>query len=223
MCLNSQIKKKKKKKSYPIVQIGAGAVAEAMFRGENESMQALYDAIPQHDPKPLAWGAVQDGRSYFQLFGFHNLDSSKPSISAFTEAVAALHKSRTSPTGRFGFQFTTYNGNLPQDNTWTDTWEEFDANGMRRMMALDAEARGSSTELTKLQGPFFEKVIPRLLRPLEVRGRKVEPVLLHGDLWIGNAATDRDTGRPILFDSSAFYGHNECEFPETHYFDLVFD
>lgn len=41
-----------------------------------------------------------------EIFFLHNLDSSKPSIPAFTEAAAALHKSRTSTTGHFGFHVT---------------------------------------------------------------------------------------------------------------------
>ena len=113
---------------------------------------------------------------------------------------------------------TTYNGNLPQDNRWTETWEEFYSNGMRRMLDLDAKARGESEKLKELEGDFFEKVVPRLLRPLEDKtyGRSVKPVLLHGDLWMGNAGMEEkemnEEGTCILFDSSAFYGHNECEY-----------
>ena len=29
--------------------------------------------------------------------------------------------------------------------------------------------------------------------------------------WSGNAGTDQDTGRPIIYDPSAFFGHNEYE------------
>lgn len=84
------------------------------------------------------------------------------------------------------------------------------------MLDLDAKARGESEELKRLEGDFFEKVIPRLLRPLEDEnlGRSVKPVLLHGDLWIGNAGMEENRtkeGNCVLFDSSAFYGHNECE------------
>ena len=85
------------------------------------------------------------------------------------------------------------------------------------MLELDGKARGESEELKRLQGPFFEKVVPRLLRPLEHRkyGRSVKPVLLHGDLWLGNTSVEEKgidgEAKCVLFDSSAFYGHNECE------------
>jgi hypothetical protein len=58
---------------------------------------------------------------------------------------------------------------------------------------------------------LFDKVIPRLLRPLESNGRKVEPSLVHGDLWYGNAAVIDETGDPIVFDPSSFWAHNECK------------
>lgn len=32
-----------------------------------------------------------------------------------------------------------------------------------------------------------------------------------GDLWDGNVQIDIDTEEPIIFDSCAFYGHNESQ------------
>jgi fructosamine-3-kinase len=66
-------------------------------------------------------------------------------------------------------------------------------------------------ELKQLSKELLDKVIPRLLRSLETQGQKVSPSLLHGDLWVGNAATNKTTGQPMGFDSSAYYGHHECE------------
>ncbi len=73
------------------------------------------------------------------------------------------------------------------------------------MLALDEESQGPSEELEALCKPIFQKVIPRLLRPPETGGRQIEPCLVHGDLWYGNAFTDVDTGGPIVFDAAAFY------------------
>jgi protein-ribulosamine 3-kinase len=68
------------------------------------------------------------------------------------------------------------------------------------------------------------RVIPALLGSLVI-----EPVLLHGDLWVrqlsfclpkwliisfyksGNMGTDIDSGRPVIFDPSSYFGHNEAE------------
>ena len=78
------------------------------------------------------------------------------------------------------------------------------------MLALEEEARGPSDELKQLSEPLLTKVIPRLLRPMESNGRRIEPVLIHGDLWFGNVSVRRDTQQPMMFDASAFWGHNEC-------------
>ncbi|RSL44712.1 hypothetical protein CEP54_014577 [Fusarium duplospermum] len=202
-----------------------GPNAGPMFRGEYESMKLINKMIPDFTPIPIAWGKLNDSDGYFILFSFHNLRKDEPSdkipdkppirppIPLFTHAVAQLHTLSidANPTGKFGFHMPTYNGTLEQDNTWTDTWEEFYARGMRHMLKLEEEARGPSEELQQLSGPFFDKVIPRLLRPLETDGRSIKPVLLHGDLWLGNVSNQTESGNPLMFDASAFWGHNEYE------------
>jgi protein-ribulosamine 3-kinase len=66
-------------------------------------------------------------------------------------------------------------------------------------------------ELNKLLPSLFEKVISRLLRPLEVEGQRIQPVLVHGDLWYGNTGIiDESTEEGIVFDLSSFWVHNEC-------------
>jgi protein-ribulosamine 3-kinase len=194
-------------------QIATGDRGRAMMHGEYESMREICKVSPSFAPRPICWGscAEEHGRHYL-LLEFHDLKSGPPSPTDFARELAKLHRESSSPNGMFGFHLTTYNGNLPQDNTWTKSWETFFSNGIRSMLALEEEARGPSKELQELLGDLLEKVIPRLLRPLESHGRAVKPSLLHGDLWVGNAATDKATGQPVIFDSSAYYGHHECQF-----------
>ena len=59
---------------------------------------------------------------------------------------------------------------------------------------------------------LFDQVIPRLLRPLGTEGRSIRPVLVHGDLWQGNVATNAETGVPTSFDPAVWWVHNECLF-----------
>lgn len=133
-----------------------------------------------------------------------------PEIESFTEKVASLHLKSVSPNGKYGFPITTYMGPLPQDNRWCDTWEEFFIQGMRRMLDLEKEAQGPSEELDELVAKFYDKVVPRLLRPLTVL-KSIRPVLIHGDLWYGNCCTETNTGQPIVFNACCFWAHNECE------------
>jgi protein-ribulosamine 3-kinase len=130
---------------------------------------------------------------------------------SFCEKLARLHSSHTSPEGKFGFHCVTYNGNLPQDNTWFDSWEAFFDNGLRHVLKVREERAGPNPELDTLLPPLFDKVIPRLLRPLESGGRKIQPSLVHGDLWCGNAGIiNESTEEGIVYDPSSFWAHNEC-------------
>jgi protein-ribulosamine 3-kinase len=184
-----------------------------MLHGEFESMRLINSLIPVFCPKPLAWGKCTDSNFHYLLFPFHELKKGPPDTGRLSQAVAQLHNRSIehNPTGKWGFHMTTYNGPLAQDNTWTDTWEEHWIRAMRQLFALERASRGPSEELDRLLTPYFEKVCPRLLRPLETNGRHIKPVLVHGDLWIGNMAVQADTEDPLMFDSAAFWGHNECK------------
>lgn len=186
-----------------------------MLHGEFESMRLINSFIPAFCPKPLAWGGCADPNFHYLLFPFHELKKGLlPDVGRMSQAVAQLHakSAEHNPTGgRWGFHMTTYNGPLAQDNTWADSWEEFWIRAMRPLFEFERAARGPSEELDRLAKAYFEKVCPRLLRPLETNGRRIKPVLIHGDLWIGNMAVQAETGDPLMFDSSAFWGHNECK------------
>lgn len=58
---------------------------------------------------------------------------------------------------------------------------------------------------------ILERVIPRLLCPLQENGRTLKPSLIHGDCWDGNTATDAKTGEAFVLDMCSFYGHNEYD------------
>jgi len=152
--------------------------------------------------------------AHFYLCKFYNFAEGVPEPVSFCEKLARLHSSHTSPEGKFGFHCTTYNGNLPQDNTWFGSWEKFFDNGLRHVLKVREERAGPNAELDVLLSVLFDKVIPRLLRPLETGGRKITPALVHGDLWCGNAGIiDEDTEEGIVYDPSSFWAHNECITP----------
>lgn len=105
----------------------------------------------------------------------------------------------------------TYNGNLPQENGYADTWEEFFVNGFKHMLNMNISRGGPWDEMESLKLDMLNKVIPRLLRPMESNGRSIKPSLVHGDLWCGNADVDSQTDHPLIYDPASFYAHNECE------------
>ena len=182
-----------------------------MARGEFESMHALYDVLPEFVPKPIASGtysSVPD--THFFLCEFREMIEDMPDPHEFASLLSTLHQKSTSPTGKFGFHVTTYSGNLPQAVEWEDSWETFFAKSMRLALDFEIERKGPSEELEALSRILFEKVIPRLLRPLEEGGRTVKPSLVHGDLWYANAGIDVNSNRSLVFDACCFFAHNEC-------------
>ncbi|KAL2063548.1 hypothetical protein VTL71DRAFT_5353 [Oculimacula yallundae] len=185
----------------------------AMARGEYESQKALAQHLPDNTAAPLAWNTFElDPTRSFFLTTYRELSKDRiPNPSELIEILAKLHKSSVSPTGKFGFHVTTFNGHVPLINDWTDSWEEWFSRQLRSDIEWEQTVRGVDAEFNEVVDQFFQKVIPRLLRPLQSGGRSIKPVLVHGDLWPGNAQIDRTSNRLILFDSCCCYAHNEME------------
>ncbi|KAJ5728209.1 hypothetical protein N7493_004539 [Penicillium malachiteum] len=139
------------------------------------------------------------------------MSGSMPDPHDFGALLSTLHEKSISPTGKFGLHVKTYAGNLPQFVGWEDSWETFFTTSMRQALGLEIAIKGPSEELVDLSCVLFDKVIPRLLRPLECNSRVVKPSLVHGDLWYGNSGVETDNNRPRVFDACSFFPHNEYE------------
>ncbi|KAI4705142.1 hypothetical protein J4E81_000021 [Alternaria sp. BMP 2799] len=133
--------------------------------------------------------------------------------STFVDIITGVHKASMgkSPLGKYGFHIPTHLAHVPNDNTWEDSWEVWYNRAMQTMYDLEKSKYGVDEELEVIFEALRSKVIPRLLRPLETGGRSIEPCLLHSDLWPGNCMLEKETGKIIIFDSCAFWGHNECD------------
>ncbi|KAF3352786.1 Protein-ribulosamine 3-kinase like protein [Verticillium longisporum] len=181
--------------------------------GEFESMRAAYAVTPDFVPQPIACGTYATSPdTHFFLCAFRDMSDDMPDPDKFAALLSTLHQKSVSPTGKFGFHVPTYAGNLPQYTAWESSWETFFAKSMRQALDLEIERKGPSEELDVLSRALFDKVIPRLLRPLESEGRTVKPSLVHGDLWYANAGIDVDSDQPLVFDACCFFAHNEYEF-----------
>ncbi|EXJ70756.1 uncharacterized protein A1O5_05746 [Cladophialophora psammophila CBS 110553] len=195
------------------IKVLSNDIGRNMVHGEFESMKAIYTLLPDFVPKPIAWGTYQSNPdTHFFLCEYREMTDDMPDPEKFSAQLALLHRNSESPTGKFGFHITTYSGNLPQLNDWEDRWEAYFAKSMRWALDLELKARGPDPEFDTLIPTLFDKVIPRLLRPLESEGRSVKPSLVHGDLWYANSGIDADTGSSLVFDACCFYAHNEYEF-----------
>ncbi|EEP82520.1 predicted protein [Uncinocarpus reesii 1704] len=199
---------------YFLKTVSLGSHGRVMIEGEFESLKAIHSVTPGFVPFPHAWGKYKSGaeETYFMLAEFREVGEQPPNHIKFTTRLAELHKKSKSPTGKFGFHITTCHGKLPQiTDCWEDSWEALYKKQLAHMINFDREKNGEWPEFELLCNLTLERVIPRLLRPLQTNGRSIKPCLVHGDLWDENTATDMDTGRPFVFDSCAFYAHHEYE------------
>lgn len=211
-------------------QVATGENCLSMLKGEYNSSVAMDTVLPGFAPLPIGWGTFESNKNlHFFLQAFHEMDQEVPDMDMLTKMLAEMHlksagmcdeltKNHGKPAGTmYGFHVTTHHGKLAQDTTWTATWEEYFVRNMRCMLDHDEKEGGPRPpEMEELLSPLFRKVIPRLLRPMEIEGRHVKPCLIHGDLWDGNCSTDTEKDRPIVYDACCFWGHNECEsFPTT--------
>jgi protein-ribulosamine 3-kinase len=203
-----------------------------MCEGEYESLKALHAVSPTLAPRPYTvgdafrfisskansvsfqWGRHQreEPETYFVLCEFREVGEQPPDPIKFMTRLAELHRNSVSPTGKFGFHITTCHNWITQaTDFWNDSWEVVFRKQLSHMVDLDKEASGEWPEFHRVCNLILEKVVPRLLRPLQSDGRKIRPCLIHGDLWDEKTATDMETGEPFMFDAASFYAHNEYE------------
>ena len=157
-----------------------------MAKAEYEAQAALTAIIPDNVVVPIAWGTFEGGSKAFFMTQFRNLQVRSPAPIELVGVMQKLHQTSVSPTGKFGFHTTTYWGPPAMVNDWTDSWEEYYARQFRSNIVYAQGVHGEDHELSQLTDALVEKVIARLLRPLQIGGRSIKPSLCHGDLWDGN-------------------------------------
>jgi protein-ribulosamine 3-kinase len=187
-----------------------------MVSGEFASMKSLHDTVQYLTPIPIAWGTyAADPNIHFFLCEFVDMTEDIPDPQALGIGLAELHTKGLSPNGKYGFSVPTLQGTIPQYTEWTDSWEEFFTRSTKKVFEAELKSQGSNPEILALEEAIITKVIPRLLRPLETGGRKIEPRLIHGDIWDGNVSTNIETDLPVIFDATCIYAHNERKSPST--------
>lgn len=183
-----------------------------MVSSEFQAMSTLFRVIPEMVARPVGWGSYESVEdTHFFVCEFRELNDGIPDPYPFASLMAELHKRGVSPDGKFGMPYVTFGGNNPQYFPVTDKWEECFTTGIRAIFAAEFKTHGADEDIEELTTAIVEKVIPRLLRPLESDGRTVTPRLVHGDLWDGNASVDVNTGAPMIYDATPLYAHSEYD------------
>ncbi|KAI4863931.1 Fructosamine kinase-domain-containing protein [Hypoxylon rubiginosum] len=193
------------------LKITYGATGKEMVESEFECMDKLHDFGRDFVTEPFATGTYSSMPDvHFLLCEFRPMEDKLPPPFVLGPKVAVLH--RSSPAfPKFGFYFATFHGNVRVVHPFSKTWEEYFTTTTRALFEQERSVQGPSEEIEQMIEPFFQKVIPRLLRPLETGGRSITPCIIHGDLWHGNVGIEKGTGKSVIFDAASFFAHNEYE------------
>src|SRR5262249_20662907 len=146
-----------------------GKDAEAMFRGEFASLNAIADVVPDLCPMGVAWGRIDDedgegkGR-WFLATEFLQLGGSGKAGKSLARKLAKLHltpapaPAAAGPNnnmgdlrdedkdGRplFGFPVPTFCGDVKQPNRFRRSWADFYANQRLMTVLAESERRNSA-------------------------------------------------------------------------------
>lgn len=179
----------------------------AMFVAEAAGLRELAGIGAVRVPKVICFGEFQ--QHAYLVLEFIELGSLQGrSASLFGQQLAALHQS---PQAYFGWSIDNTIGSTPQHNTrhedWVSFWQQQRLGKQLQFAAANGYRGSLQTQGEKLLeriGDFFSDYRPH-------------PSLLHGDLWGGNAAADKQ-GQPIIFDPACYYGDREADLAMTELF-----
>ena len=179
----------------------------AMFAAEFAGLQALAQTQTLRVPAPVVYG--QSDSHAFLVLEYIELGRSHPASDRLLgQQLARLHQ-QAQPY--FGWHRDNTIGSTiqpnSQSNDWLNFWRE-QRLGFQLQLAVQNGYKGRlqriGERLCDELGAFFTDYSP-------------SPSLLHGDLWAGNAATDKQ-GKPVVFDPACYYGDRETDLAMTELF-----
>lgn len=170
------------------------------FDHEVEGLSLIGSVV--NTPKIIKSGTVgNDGyllMNYLEFGEGHDEDLGK--------MVAKMHEEHNS---QFGLDYDILNAKNPKINTWQDNWGEFFVKQRLEVLVKEVKRKRYWNQYREdLMSQLEDKILDFYSK------HEVEPSLLHGDLWSGNAGYEID-GSPILFDPDVFYGNREMDIAMT--------
>ena len=162
-------------------------------------------------PRPLHWGPV-DGQACLLMEwlplarGAHTC--SEAGWLGLGRGLARLHRNSLSeepgnPPAPYGWTADNFIGAGPQRNGWRTSWGAFFAEQRLGVQLAQAERSGH-----RLAGA--DTLLERV--PAWLENHQVQPVLVHGDLWSGNAALLTGHGHTgAIFDPAVYRGDREVD------------
>ncbi|MDZ8104055.1 MAG: fructosamine kinase family protein [Nostoc sp. DedQUE12a] len=176
----------------------------AMFEAEALGLEEMLVSASIRVPKPVCWGVAANS-AYIVLEWLEMGSGNSKSWEEMGRQLAVMHKASSSQG--FGWKINNTIGSTLQINTWTPDWVEFYAKHRLGYQFQLARRRGGNFP----QQDRLLAAIPQLL------AHQVQPSLVHGDLWGGNAGCTV-SGEPVIFDPATYFGDREVDIAMTELF-----
>jgi protein-ribulosamine 3-kinase len=179
----------------------------AMFEAEFAGLQDIARTQTVRVPVPVVCGKTA-GHSFLVLEDLEFGCSNKASDRLLGQQLALMHQQQRP---YFGWHRNNTIGSTLQLNSQSDDWLTFwreQRLGFQLKLAANkgygAILQANGERLCNDMATLFDNYLPK-------------PSLLHGDLWAGNAAVDKQ-GSPVIFDPACYYGDREADLAMTELF-----
>ncbi|MEC4747614.1 fructosamine kinase family protein [Methylomicrobium sp. Wu6] len=203
--INSAYRLQGRDRSY-FVKLNRRELAD-MFTAEFDGLQEISSIGVVRAPAPIVHG--ESGTQAFLVLEYLEFGrSDQQSQRLLGRQLAELHRHKQP---YFGWRRNNTIGSTLQVNTRSKDWIEF---WRERRLGFQLQLAGHNGCSSRLQSQG-----ERLCGALDglFDGYRPEPSLLHGDLWAGNSAADRQ-GQPVIFDPACYYGDREADIAMTELF-----
>ncbi len=195
---DSRIVTMKDKREFFVKSFSTASQFPGMFETEYKGLTLLDAPGVIRVPRPIAYD-----NDFIILEVFQESSRQHDWSEKIGRQLAQLHLATQSD--RYGFERDNYLGYTVQYNTWSDDWTNFwRERRLGPQLQLFSEKADVNNKLLKLGDRVMDKVDDI------ISGLKEPSVLLHGDLWSGNASAD-ENGEPVIYDPACYYGHREAE------------
>lgn len=204
-CINTAYKLESAGDSY-FIKLNHASLVD-MFAAEAEALSEFTQINCVRVPHVICYGEA-DGHSYLALEHINLRGLGGTPSSLLGVQLAQLHQHQQP---YFGWHRDNTIGSTEQINSrehdWVTFWQQHRL-GKQLQIAAKNGYRGRLQDKGALLldniAHFFDGYAP-------------DPVLLHGDLWGGNAAADQ-AGNPVIFDPACYYGDRETDIAMTELF-----
>lgn len=203
--INIAYKLQSEDRSY-FVKMNSPASIE-MFEAEAEGLKEMASSRTIKVPEPVTCGRTEQ-HAFLVLEHIDFGSTSSRSDREFGRQLASLHGLEQP---YFGWHRDNTIGSTPQPNGRYDDWAEF---WRERRLGFQLRLAAENGYRGRLQSQG-----ERLCADMDTlfADYRPKPSLLHGDLWGGNAAVDKD-GVPVIFDPACYYGDREADLAMTELF-----